>query len=63
MIQLQLLVTDRDGNPVSGLKPQHFEIREDGRKRLVENLHTAHDVPLVLGLAIDTSDSIAPVWR
>ena len=63
LIQLQLLVTDRDGNPVSGLKPEHFEIREDGRKRLVENLHTAHDVPLVLGLAIDTSDSIAPVWR
>ncbi len=45
LAQLQLLVSDRDGDPVSGLKPEDFEIREGGRKRLVENLHTAHYVP------------------
>lgn len=63
LIQLQVLVTDRDGNPVRDLEPADFEIREGGVKRPVENLHTARDVPLVLGLAIDTSDSIVPIWQ
>ena len=63
LIQLQVLVTDRDGNPVRDLKPADFEIEEGGVRRPVQGLHTAQDVPLVLGLAIDTSDSIAPIWR
>ncbi len=63
LIQLQVLVTDGRGNPVSGLKSEDFEIHENGRRRPVQNLHTAHDVPLVLGLAIDTSDSMKPIWR
>lgn len=62
LVQLQLLITDRDGNPVSGLRQEDFEIREDGGGRSVENLYTASDVPLVLGLAIDTSDSMRPIW-
>ena len=63
LIQLQVLVTDRDGNPVRDLKPTDFEIEEGGVRRPVQDLHTAQDVPLVLGLATDTSDSIAPIWR
>ena len=63
LIQLQMLVTDRDGNPIRDLKPADFEIDEGGVRRPVQGLHTAQDVPLVLGLAIDTSDSIAPIWR
>ncbi|MDE2690104.1 MAG: VWA domain-containing protein [Acidobacteriota bacterium] len=63
LIQLQLLVSDRDGSPVRGLRPEDFEIREDRRKRPVHDLHTALDVPLVLGLAIDLSDSMVPIWH
>ncbi len=63
LIQLQVLVTDRDGDPVPDLKPADFEIRDGGIKRPAENLHTARDVPLVLGLAIDTSDSVVPIWQ
>lgn len=63
LIQLQVLVTDPDGNPVRDLEPADFEIEEGGVRRPAENLHTARDVPLVLGLAIDTSDSIAPIWK
>ena len=63
LIQLQVLVTDRHGNPVRDLGPADFEVREGGVRRRVQDLHTAQDVPLVLGLAIDTSDSIAPIWR
>jgi len=62
LAQFQVLVTDREGNPVSGLSPEDFEIREHGRSRPAVALHTAHDVPLVLGLAIDSSDSMLPTW-
>ena len=63
LVQFQVLVTDRDGNPVSGLSPEDFEIRDNGRKRPAVALHTAYDVPLVLGLAIDSSDSMLSTWR
>ncbi len=62
LAQFQVLVTDRDGNPVSGLASGDFEIRENGRSRRAVALRTAHDVPLVLGLAIDSSDSMLPTW-
>ncbi|MXX76894.1 MAG: VWA domain-containing protein [Holophagales bacterium] len=63
LTQIQVLVTDRRGNPVSGLAPSDFEVRENGQQRPVETVHTARDVPLVLGLAIDSSDSVLPIWR
>ena len=63
LVQFQLLVTDNEGNPVSGLSPEDFEIRENGRRRPAVALHTAYDVPLVLGLAIDTSNSVRPIWH
>lgn len=63
LIQIQVLVTDRRGNPVSGLSPSDFTIRENGRPRAVERVHTARDVPLVLGLTVDSSDSVLPIWR
>lgn len=62
LVQLQLLVTDRKGNPVSGLAPDDFEIREGGRRYRPEALLSARDVPLVLGLAIDSSDSMLRAW-
>ncbi len=62
LVQLQLLVTDRKGNPVSGLEPGDFEIREGGRRYQPEALLSARDVPLVLGLAIDSSDSMLRIW-
>ena len=62
LVQLQVLVTDRDGDPVSGLDAGDFEIREGGRRYSPEALLSARDVPLVLGLAIDSSDSMLRVW-
>lgn len=63
LVQLQILVVDRDGHPVSDLEPEDFEIRENGEWRRAENVHTSHDVPLVLGIAIDSSESMRLVWR
>jgi len=61
LVQLQVLVTDRDGNPASALRPEDFQVRENGEKRPVEGLHQSGDVPLVLGLAIDSSSSMLAI--
>ena len=63
LVQLQVLVVDRSGNPVGDLRPEDFEVRENGQQRQVENLHVANDIPLSLGLAIDSSGSMEPIWR
>ena len=61
LVELQVLV-DGEGNPVGGLEAADFEIVEDGAQRTVEKLRTADDVRLVLGMAIDSSDSMKPIW-
>ena len=63
LVQLQVLVVDGRGNPVPDLEPDDFEVREDGVELPVEALFTATDVPLVLGFAIDSSESMLPIWR
>ncbi len=63
LVQLQILVVDRDGDPVGDLKAEDFEIHENGTWRPAENLHVSDDVPLVLGIALDSSESMQFVWR
>lgn len=63
LVQLQILAVDRDGEPVGDLQPADFEIHENGERRPVENLHASNDVPLLLGIAIDSSGSMARVWQ
>ncbi len=63
LVQLQVLVVDDRGSPVSRLEPDDFEIREGGARLSVEALYTATDVPLALGFALDSSESMLPIWR
>ena len=63
LVQLQILVVDRRGNAVGNLTADDFEIRENRAWRPPENLHASDDVPLVLGIAIDSSESMNFVWR
>ncbi len=63
LVQLQVLVVDRNGNPVGDLTPEDFEVRENGQRRQVETLYVSNDIPLSLGLAIDSSGSMEPIWR
>ncbi|MXX76900.1 MAG: VWA domain-containing protein [Holophagales bacterium] len=63
LVQLQILAVDRDGEPVSDLRPGDFEIRENSERRPAENLHVSNDVPLVLGITIDSSVSMGLVWQ
>lgn len=62
LVQIQVLVTDREGNPVSRLTAEDFEIREGSSRIKPEQLHTANDIRLLLGLAIDSSESMRPAW-
>ena len=63
LVQLQVLVVDRKGNPAGDLTATDFEVREKGAWRPAENLHVSDDIPLVLGIAIDSSQSMHFVWR
>ncbi len=62
LVQLQVLVTEKNGAPVAGLTKADFEVLEDGKPRPVEQLYIADDVTLMLGLVIDTSGSMQPIW-
>lgn len=63
LVQLQLMVTNRQGYPVRGLRREHFQIRDRGTKREVADLFVADQVPLLLGLAIDTSGRMQRIWQ
>lgn len=63
LVQLQLMVTNKQGYPVRGLRREHFRIREEGTWREVADLFVADEVALLLGLAIDTSGSMRRIWQ
>jgi Ca-activated chloride channel family protein len=62
MVELQLVVTDRTGTAVGGLGVEDFEVLEGNQTRRPENLYPAERVGLLLGLAIDSSGSMWPLW-
>ena len=62
MVELQLVVTDRTGTAVGGLGVEDFEVIEGNQTRRPENLYPAERVGLLLGLAIDSSGSMWPLW-
>ncbi len=63
LIHLQVLVVDADGAPVDGLTAADFRIVEDGERKTVEGVQQAGEVPLVLGMTIDSSASMRPIWN
>jgi Ca-activated chloride channel homolog len=61
LVELFAVVTGKDGEPVEGLTAADFEILVDGKPRPVERFQHADEVPLTLGLAVDTSGSMWPL--
>jgi VWFA-related protein len=51
--EVEVLVTDRDGKPVSGLTAQDFKIVEDGQPVEITNLSPTAAQPFVLGVFLD----------
>jgi len=63
LVHLQVLVVDAEGAPVGGLTAADFRIIEDGERKAAEEVQQAGEVPLLLGMAIDSSASMKPVWN
>ena len=58
LVQLYVVATDRSGQPVRDLSAADFSVFEDDRAQELESFRIAFDLPLTLGLAIDTSSSL-----
>ncbi|PYR58103.1 MAG: hypothetical protein DMF85_11670, partial [Acidobacteria bacterium] len=62
LVNFGVTVVDKQGNPVGGLKPDDFEVVENGHKQSVKYfIEGQPDLapPLHLGLLLDTSGSVA----
>ncbi|MGB3562256.1 MAG: VWA domain-containing protein, partial [Thermoanaerobaculia bacterium] len=58
LVELNVVVTDRDDAPVRGLPPEDFAVFFRGRPHAIQRFALAEEIPLVLGLVIDTSESM-----
>jgi VWFA-related protein len=58
LTELYVVVTGDDGRPVRGLARGDFTVREDGRRQEIATFGDASELPITLGLALDTSASM-----
>lgn len=64
LVQIDVAVTDKDGNPVTNLGPEDFEIHEDGKRQQITNFSHVSAAPPALSApdaAAPGSKSAAPV--
>ena len=62
LVNVLFTVTDRKGRLVSGLKQSDFAVEEEGRKQDILYFSGENTLPLTLGMLIDTSPSVRPVF-
>ncbi len=58
LVEVYAVVTDRSGDPVRDLQRERFSLRRGRREVEIERFALADEVPLVLGLIIDSSESM-----
>ncbi|MFN7942834.1 MAG: VWA domain-containing protein [Thermoanaerobaculia bacterium] len=58
LVELYTTVTDRSGRLVEGLTPEDFKVLDGGRPQKIERFELVKDLPLTLGLVLDTSGSM-----
>jgi len=58
LVELYVTVTDRQGRLVEGLQQKDFEILDNGKPQAIERFELVTDLPLTLGLVLDTSGSM-----
>lgn len=63
LVEIYAVVTDASGRPIEDLVEADFTILHDGRDVTIERFSYADEVPLVLGLIIDTSGSMWPLME
>lgn len=59
LVELYTAVTDRRGRPVQGLSQSDFKVFEDGRPQKIQKFQQVENLPLTVGVTIDTSGSMA----
>jgi VWFA-related protein len=59
LVELYTAVTDGTGRPVKGLTAEDFEILEKGKRQTLSKFELVENLPLTLGLVLDTSSSMA----
>ncbi|MEM7050809.1 MAG: VWA domain-containing protein [Acidobacteriota bacterium] len=58
LVELYVVVADRAGRPVKGLERDVFEVREGGQTMALAGFSDASDMPMTVGMAIDSSASM-----
>jgi Ca-activated chloride channel homolog len=58
LVELYTTVTDRDNRLVRGLERERFQVLEDGRPQTIAKFELVENLPLTVGIAIDTSGSM-----
>lgn len=60
VVSVEVFVTDRSGNPVTDLKPEDFELTEDGQKVAVTNFYAEREAPPAAPAAAPAPGAAAP---
>ena len=63
LVELHAVATDANGQPVSDLRPDDFQITFEGTPQPTQSFAYADDVTLILGVVIDTSGSMQLVMQ
>jgi VWFA-related protein len=58
LLELYVVVTDRNGQPVRDLEEGDFEVLEEGVAQSLESFEVAGSLPITVGLALDSSLSL-----
>lgn len=58
LVELYTTVTDKSGLLIRGLEREEFQIWEDGRPQEIAKFELVENLPLTLGITIDTSGSM-----
>jgi VWFA-related protein len=62
LVNVLFTVRDERGRLVPGLGPEDLAVEEDGRKQAILHFARESELPLTLGMLIDTSPSVRPVF-
>src|SRR5687767_1982935 len=61
LVTLNVRVIDRNNRPINGIRQDEFKVFEDGVQQSIFSF-TQEEVPVIYGLAVDTSGSLRPAF-
>ncbi|MGQ0762010.1 MAG: VWA domain-containing protein [Acidobacteriota bacterium] len=61
LVTLNVRVIDRNNRPINGIRQDEFKVFEDGVQQPIFSF-TQEEVPVIYGLAVDTSGSLRPAF-